>query len=606
MSNIYFTSLALSVSIILTVIFFIKKTENEENKILKLLLYINIIESSVSLFISLFLASPSSILFLKILKRLDTIIIILWSALLTYYITAKIIKNTKLMKNILIGLSSFLGIVSFFFAVNLNNVNNISYFVGPILIFEMIGIIIFDMFIIYILYLSKDKLNEIDENRFKILNLIIILMAISAFLKVSMLEINFMSMIISIISMITIFTIENPEAAVVEELTKENKEVEKNSKAKSNVLVNLSHELRTPLNSIIGFTEDIKKFENSVDSRIVEDTDYILESSQILLQLIDDIMDITTIEANMMNLNNTNYNFRNEIINSTKDIPQKLISKNVQFKLLLSDEIPYELTGDIEHIKQIINNLLTNSIKYTDEGEIKLTIKCANSSNICNLFIEVSDTGQGIEAENIQKLFTKYERLDKQETSASEGIGLGLAITKYLVELMNGTIEVQSDPENGSSFKVQIPQKISKINNPVGRNFEMPQDAVYSSVETISKRILIVDDNILNIKVARRALDEFNYNIDECESGQECLMKINDGEKYDLILMDIMMPNMNGEETLQKLQEIEGFNTPVIALTADAISGSKEKYLSEGFKDYISKPFTKEEIKEKLDKIFKF
>ncbi|MBE6160953.1 MAG: response regulator [Firmicutes bacterium] len=603
MSNVYFTSLALSVSVILTVIFFIKKTENEENKILKLLLYLNIIESSVSLITSIFLVSPGSIFFLKFLKKMDVIIVLLWSALLTYYISAKIIKNTELTKKILIVGSCILGLTSIFFKVN---INSLGYFTGSILIFEMLGIIIFDLFIIYILYLSKDKLNEIDENRFKILNLIIILMAISSFLKVSMLEINFMSMIISVISMITIFTIENPEAAVVEALTRENKEVEKNSKAKSNVLVNLSHELRTPLNSIIGFTEDIKKFESNVDHRIVEDTDYILESSKTLLQLIDDIMDITTIEANMMNLNNTNYNFRNEIINSTKDIPQKLISKNVQFKLLLSDEIPFELTGDIEHIKQIISNLLTNSIKYTDEGEINLTVKCVNNINLCTLMIEVSDTGQGIEADNIQKLFTKYERLDKQQTSASEGIGLGLAITKYLVDLMNGKIEVQSDLEKGSIFRVQIPQKISKLNNPNGRNFEMPQDAIYSSVETISKRILIVDDNILNIKVARRALDEFNYNIDECESGQECLMKIKDGEKYDLILMDIMMPNMSGEETLQKLQEIEGFNTPVIALTADAISGSKEKYLREGFKDYISKPFTKEEIKEKLDKIFKF
>lgn len=167
--------------------------------------------------------------------------------------------------------------------------------------------------------------------------------------------------------------------------------------------------------------------------------------------------------------------------------------------------------------------------------------------------------------------------------------------------MMGGKINVQSDYGKGSIFVVTLPQKISKMINPEDNIVEVKEE---NRTTLSNKRILIVDDNLLNIKVAKRALESFNFNIDECDSGQKCLDKINNGEKYDLILMDIMMPNLSGEETFEKLKEIDGFNTPVIALTADALSGARDRYLNEGFTDYIAKPFTKDQIKERLDKIF--
>ena len=274
--------------------------------------------------------------------------------------------------------------------------------------------------------------------------------------------------------------------------------------------------------------------------------------------------------------------------------------------------------------------MLTNAIKYTEQGDIELTAKCINQNNNCNLIISVRDTGRGIKAENINKLFTKFERLDVEKNSTTEGTGLGLAITKALVEMMGGKINVQSQFGKGSLFVVSIPQKISKMTDPnqtieLNITSKMPvisdtqtvekteveeQLDITQKVESISpiasnKKILIVDDSKINIKVARKALQDFNFEIDECYDGQECLDKLPNGNEYDLILMDIMMPNMSGETAIARLKENPNFNIPTIALTADAVAGAREKYLAEGFVDYIAKPFNKDQIKEKLDLIFK-
>ena len=225
------------------------------------------------------------------------------------------------------------------------------------------------------------------------------------------------------------------------------------------------------------------------------------------------------------------------------------------------------------------------------------------------MIITCQDTGRGIKNSDINKLFTKFERLDIEKNSTTEGTGLGLAITKSLTEMMGGKINVQSQFGHGSIFVVHLPQKISKLSKDISdKELSNTLDSYLNRnnlIDYSNKRILIVDDNKLNIKVAKRALSSFNMIIDECYDGEECINKVNESNNYDLILMDIMMPNMSGETALRKLKENSSFKTPVIALTADAVSGAKEKYLSEGFVDYISKPFSRDQIKEKLDVIFK-
>ena len=209
---------------------------------------------------------------------------------------------------------------------------------------------------------------------------------------------------------------------------------------------------------------------------------------------------------------------------------------------------------------------------------------------LCRLIISVTDSGTGIKKENIEKLFTKFERFE-HKNSTIEGTGLGLAITKKLVELMNGKIVVQSEYGSGSKFTIAIDQKI--VDNPT---IELYKEEVIEEIDCSGKKIVIVDDNSINLKVSSKFLSKYNLSIETLDSGFDLLEKIIDGEKYDLILLDDMMPNLSGKETLKELKTISDFNIPTIVLTANAISGMKEEYLSSGFDDYLAKPINKAEL----------
>ena len=488
------------------------------------------------------------------------------------------------------------------------------------------------VYLITALIMSLLKIKEIkDKKKYYPLFILIGLMTIMMIIRNFDPLFNVSSNVFSLVLLIMYFTIENPDIKMLKQVELAKDQAERANRAKSDFLSSMSHEIRTPLNAIVGFSEDIQSYKDTASPEIVEDAEYILQASQTLLEIVGNILDINKIESNKMEITEVKYNFREEIESLAKINATRIGEKNINFKINLAPDIPYELIGDKTHIKEIVNNLLTNAIKYTEQGEIELSAKCINQNNSCNLIISVRDTGRGIKAENINKLFTKFERLDIEKNSTTEGTGLGLAITKALVEMMGGKINVQSQFGQGSIFMVQIPQKISMMANPdqtiqiniapIKQAMEKPEPEkkeevieqnpkeIQPEVNTTTgyghKKVLLVDDNKLNIKVARKALDGYNFEIDECYDGQECLDKVVNGNEYDLILMDIMMPNMSGETAIAKLKENPNFNIPTIALTADAVAGAREKYISEGFVEYIAKPFNKDQIKEKLDIVFK-
>ena len=387
------------------------------------------------------------------------------------------------------------------------------------------------------------------------------------------------------------FTIENPDVKMIEQLNIAKSEAEHANNAKSEFLSSMSHEIRTPLNAIVGFSQALS--EEDLSEQAKEEVNDILMASDTLLDIVNGILDISKIEANKLEIVNTEYDINKvfeELISLTKS---RLGDKPLDFRVSIDPSLPRYLYGDKVRVKQVVLNLLTNALKYTKEGWFELKVTSVRKDDICRLIISVQDTGIGIKPESIDKLFTKFERLDIEKNNTIEGTGLGLAITKKLLELMGGQIVVQSVYGEGSKFTIALDQRI--VANPtIATETVTPINATH--LDLSNKKVLIVDDNMINLKVATRLLKDYSCIINTASSGFECIDKINAGNKYDLVLMDDMMPKMSGVETFHKLIEIPGYSTPTIALTANAISGMKEKYLQEGFQDYLSKPIDKTEL----------
>ena len=598
-SLIYITIIALA--------YFTKKRFNsKENQLYDFLLLTSIVGLIIDIIgYFLIIKLGSTHIVNVVISKTYLVYYVLWTLLFTDYvfIVSSDYENKNLSEtfnkkfktiNILAILISIIALYILPLEINTNSEQMFSYGYG-VYYLVIFAIVCFGI-MLYSIIVGKKRITSK-----KYLPLIIFIFAgfVVAIVQTINPEILLLTFLQSTVTSLMYFTIENPDVKLVEYEKTEKERAEAASLAKSEFLSSMSHELRTPLNAIVGLSEDIESYKDKVPADVREDTKDIINASNTLLEIIGSILDISKIESGKLDIICGDYDPKEEFESVAKINRTKFSEKNLEFNVNISDRIPEVLYGDRLRIKQILNNFLSNAYKYTDSGKVDFTVNWLDASQ--SLQIIVKDTGRGIKKEDIGKLFGKYDRLGVEKESNVQGTGLGLNITKTLIDMMGGSVNVESEYLIGSTFTVVIPQKLG--NKDELERIRRENARVVEKLDYKGKRLLVVDDNMLNIKVLKKAIKEFNFTVEECYNGKEAIEKIELNNNYDIVLLDIQMPIMGGEEAIQYIRNMPNFHAPVVALTADAMTGAKEKYEKMGFDDYLAKPFTRDAIAKKLSSI---
>ena len=610
-----FTQGSLILLLVLTIIYFQNQRFNvRRNKLYKLLLifagFIAIAEVAYVVSITFL----DSVLLSQICYKGGVALQVFWWALfLIYYCSLTITKDTgsvrQLVKSnkLLLGWFIFtlvtIGIFAFTKYTKMT-IYTIDFFHGISGIYITSMAAIAEIIVLVKLLKNKDKVAKMDLAAFFI-GMVIVILYIA--LQFAFRGFSFLPSCYVLIIYVLYFCAENQDIQAINEIKETQKEIEQSNQTKSDFLSNMSYEIKTPMSLIVSLCEELVNMPTFDEATFREDVQQIVMSGNSLLDIVNNILDISKIESGKQELTEKEYkivDLLTDVVNVTKS---KIGSKPVKLAVNVDQNISSVVNGDYSKVYQVLVNILANSAKFTDVGRITFTLSSTKVKNVENLLFKVTDTGTGIKEEDQEKLFEKGTKLGNASDTEVEGSGFGLAITKEYVDTLGGKIWFESKYRVGTTFYIEIPQVIVD-ETAIGNTVQQQQAEKPESTEKLdcsAFTVLVVDDNLLNIKVAKRLLEGYKLNVESVTAGKDCVYKIKEGVKYDAIFMDHMMPEMDGIETLHVLKKLDGYNLPpIVALTANAVAGMKEMYLSEGFDDYLSKPINAQELDRVLNKYF--
>ena len=593
MSNGYLTSCALIISLMITIILFTKKTINSvETRTFKKILIFNVLESLSTTLIVVVALTSNSIPIFKILNRIDVNIIIWWCSFFLLYICHICkVKNIKIFNCIILVTNILFLILSLILDVNIIAQDGILDSSGPLTTLGFIGAVFYILLMLFVILTSlKNKPNIKKLIPFYFLIALLILVA---FFRAIIPQINFISIMLTLVDLIMIFTIENPDVKMVDELVENRKIIERTSEEKSIFLFKMSQELRGPISNI---GKEVQTYKNGKLNKSETDVviDNIDNNNRKMNYLITDVLGINANDnMNIKILENT-YNIYS-LINEIEVRTRKLVKSEIDFNFACASNIPKELYGDSLKLKQVLMTVIINSIENTSSGYIHVDIDSITKYDLCRLVISVKDSGSGIDLLTINKILDQDIEISDKEYLKLDKLDVDLKIAYKIIKLLNGTMYIKSEVSKGTEVIITLNQYI-KEDDEIKNNALIES---YIQKRTNSMKVLIVNDDVKELKKLRTKLEEFGYEIYTSVFGEDAINRIKNNEKYDLILIDDDMKLMSGISLLKELNKLGNNSRKIILLEKDKVSIG-HYYIEDGFDAYIDKNKLSDEIDKKL------
>ena len=597
MSNGYLTGCALIISAIITIIFLVRKNiGNFETKIFKKMLLCNVIESLITTMIVIIALTINSNKIFVILNRLDVIVITFWCSLMFFYlynVAASKKKNINIVKYFITTLNIIIIFFAFILDVNIISTKEVLDSNGPLTQFGLYSSVFYIILMIMTLVITKIRKIKIKNNKYIPLYFLIFMLIIIAILRTIVPHINFISIMLTIVDLIMVFTIENPDLKMVNELLRNRELIEDQMEDKSDFLFEMSQGIKMPAKNILELTKTYDKLEEDIDKKDVI-TNIQANANELIFRT-NNILDVSSMDASKIKIVDDDYN-PYALFNEIKSfVNNKLIDKKIELNFKVNNNLPNRLCGDSIRLKQILMSVLINSIENTNSGYINVNIDSITRYDVARLIIKVEDSGFGMDINKVNKILDSSRNLSIEEIEKIDKLDVDMPAAIKIIKLLGGNINIRSNIGKGTIINIVIDQryKLDEVTS-IKKDIEKYSSDVYGR-----KRVLVVNDDKEELFKIKTILSKYNYDVNSTMIGKECIDKIKSGELYNLVIIDDDLRNNSALEILKEIKKDKKFNSNVIVTLEKEKEHFKNNYIEEGFNDYI----LKENMSEDLEKI---